>query len=170
MPPPEPVRDAAGVAAVVDDARREGRAAVDLEFLWERTYAPVACLAQVATSRGVHLVDPIAGAPLAALAGLVADPDVEVVMHAPSADLALLGMEFGVRPARLHDVQLTAGFVGLGAGQGLGTLLERVLRVRLDKGERYTDWSRRPLSRPQLEYAVADVAHLLELADRLQSV
>lgn len=167
MPPPEPVRDAAGVAAVVDEARREGRAAVDLEFLWERTYAPVACLAQVATSRGVHLIDPIAGAPLAALAGLVADPDVEVVMHAPSADLALLGMEFGVRPARLHDVQLTAGFVGLGAGQGLGTLLERVLRVRLDKGERYTDWSRRPLSRAQLEYAMADVAHLLELADRL---
>ncbi len=62
----EPIRDAAGVAAVDDEARAEGRAAIDLEFLWERTYAPIACLAQVATPRGVHLIDPIEGAPLAA--------------------------------------------------------------------------------------------------------
>jgi ribonuclease D len=151
----------------VREARTEGRAAIDLEFLWERTYAPVACLAQLATPVGVHLIDPIEGAPLRPVAELVSDPDVEVVMHAPSADLTLLGMAFGVRPARLVDIQLAAGFVGLGAGQGLGTLLERVLKVRIDKGERYTDWSRRPLSRPQLDYAAADVDHLLEMADEL---
>ncbi|HEX2508491.1 MAG TPA: HRDC domain-containing protein [Miltoncostaeaceae bacterium] len=167
MPDRKPLRDAAGVAAVVEEARPEGRAAVDLEFMWERTYAPVACLAQVATPRGVHLIDPIEGAPLLPVAELIADPAVEVVMHAPSADLTLLGMAYGLRPARLHDVQLTAGFVGLGAGQGLGTLLERVLGVRLDKGERYTDWSRRPLSAAQLEYAAGDVAHLLPLHDEL---
>jgi len=167
MPPPNTIRDAAGVAAVADEARAEGRAAIDLEFLWERTYAPVACLAQVATPRGIHLIDPIDGAPLGPVAELVADPGVAVVMHAPSADLTLLGMAFGVRPATLHDVQITAGFVGLGAGQGLGALLERVLGVRLDKGERYTDWSRRPLSDAQLDYAAADVRHLLELHDEL---
>jgi ribonuclease D len=159
----KPIVDAAGVAAVVDEARAEGQAAIDLEFMWERTYAPVACLAQVATPRGVHLIDPIGGAPLLPVAELVADPGVEVVMHAPSADLTLLGMAYGLRPARLQDVQITAGFVGLGAGQGLGTLLERVLGVRLDKGERYTDWTRRPLSGAQLEYAAADVQHLLQL-------
>lgn len=169
MPPLEPISDAAGVAAVVEEARSEGRAAIDLEFLWERTYAPVACLAQVATPRGVHLIDPIAGAPLEPVAELVADPGLPVVMHAPSADLALLGMAFGTRPSALHDVQVTAGFVGLGAGQGLGALLERVLGVRLDKGERYTDWSKRPLSRAQLEYAAGDVAHLLSLADELSA-
>src|SRR5262245_9248556 len=162
-----PLRDAAGVAAVVEEARADGRAAVDLEFMWERTYAPVACLAQVATPQGVHLIDPIEGAPLLPVAELIADPAVEVVMNAPSADLTLLGMAYGLRPARLHDVQVTAGFVGLGAGQGLGALLERVLGVRLDKGERYTDWSRRPLSAPQLEYAAGDVAHLLPLHDEL---
>ena len=167
MPAPTPIRDAAGVAAVVDEARAHGRAAIDLEFMWERTYAPVACLAQVATPAAVHLVDPIDGAPLLPVAELVADPAVEVVMHAPSADLTLLGMAYGLRPARLRDVQITAGFVGLGAGQGLGTLLERVLGVRLDKGERYTDWTRRPLSAAQLEYAGGDVAHLLELHDEL---
>ena len=167
MSSPETITDPAGVDAVVREARAEGRVAIDLEFLWERTYAPVACLAQVATPVGIHLVDPIEGAPLGPIAELVADPDVDVVMHAPSADLTLLGMAYGVRPQSFTDVQLTAGFVGLGAGQGLGNLLERVLGVRLDKGERYTDWSKRPLSRAQLEYAAGDVIHLLELADEL---
>lgn len=167
MTAPNPIHDPAGVAAVVEEARAAGRAALDLEFMWERTYAPVACLAQVATPEGIHLIDPIDGAPLLPVAELVADPDVEVVMHAPSADLTLLGLAYGLRPARLHDVQLTAGFVGLGAGQGLGALLERVLGVKLDKGERYTDWARRPLSPGQLAYAGADVAHLLALHDEL---
>ncbi|MGD9572485.1 MAG: ribonuclease D [Thermoleophilia bacterium] len=167
MPPTAPITDAAGVDAVVAEARATGRAAIDLEFLWERTYAPVACLAQVATPEGVHMIDPIEGAPLRPVAELVADPSVEVVMHAPSADLTLLGLAFGTRPQNFIDVQIVAGFVGLGAGQGLATLLERVLSVRLDKGERYTDWSRRPLSAAQLTYAAGDVADLLRLADEL---
>jgi ribonuclease D len=155
------------VEAVVTAARAAGRAAIDLEVLWERTYAPVACLAQVATARGVHLIDPIEGAPLASVAELVADPGTQVVMHAPSADLTLLGLAFGIRPRALTDVQVIAGFVGLGAGQGLATLLDRVLGVKLDKTERYTDWSRRPLSAAQLAYAAGDVENLLELADEL---
>ena len=167
MSSPETITDPAGVDAVVREARAEGRVAIDLEFLWERTYAPVACLAQLATPVGIHLVDPIEGAPLGPIAELVSDPDVDVVMHAPSADLTLLGLAYGVRPQAFTDVQLTAGFVGLGAGQGLGNLLERVLGVRLDKGERYTDWSKRPLSPAQLEYAAGDVIHLLALADEL---
>lgn len=168
MPQPtDLICDAAGVAEVVDLARAEGRAALDFEFLWERTYAPLACLDQVATRDAVHLIDPIQGAPLGPLADLVSDPDVIVVMHAPSSDLALLEMAHGARPANLRDVQITAGFVGLGAGQSLQTLLERGLGVRLDKGERYTDWSWRPLSKRQLEYGAADVENLLALSDEL---
>lgn len=150
---------------MVAAAHEHGRIALDFEFLWERTYAPIACLAQVAIDGRVHLIDPIEGAPLGPVAALVSDPDVDVVMHAPSSDLTLLGMQFGTRPASVLDVQLTAGFVGIGAGQGLGVLLERGLKVRLDKGEQYTDWSRRPLSERQLAYAAADVAHLVALAD-----
>jgi ribonuclease D len=97
----------------------------------------------------------------------VADPAVEVVMHAPSADLTLLALAFGTRPANLFDTQTAAGFVGLGAGQSLATLLDRVLKVRLAKTEGYTDWARRPLSAAQLDYAAADVSHLLRLADTL---
>lgn len=163
----ETITTASGVDAVVREARESGRAAIDLEFLWERTYAPIACLAQVATPQGVHLIDPIEGAPLAPIAELVADPEIAVVMHAPSADLTLLGMAYGVRPQALTDMQITAGFVGLGAGQGLAALLERVLGVTLDKAERYTDWSKRPLSPAQLEYGAGDVIHLLALADEL---
>jgi ribonuclease D len=167
MQPHQPIRDGAAVAALADRARRAGCMALDFEFLWERTYAPVPCLAQVNIEGEVALVDPIAGAPLEPIVALVDDPAVTVVMHAPSADLTLMALSTGVSPTALRDVQVTAGFVGLGAGQGLATLLERVLRVQLDKAERYTDWSRRPLSEAQQHYAAADVAHLLELSDRL---
>lgn len=163
----EPIRDAAGVEAVAERARAAGRMALDFEFLWERTYAPMPCLAQVAVGDEVHLIDPVEGAPLGPIAEVVDDPDVTVVMHAPSADLTLLALAGDISPRSLVDVQIVAGFVGLGAGQGLAVLLERVLRVRLDKGERYTDWSRRPLSTGQSRYAAADVTHLLPLADEL---
>lgn len=165
----EPIRDAAGVEAVAERAREAGRMALDFEFLWERTYAPLPCLAQIAVEDQIFLIDPVEGAPLEPVADLVNDPAVTVVMHAPSADLTLLALRGELRPTSLVDVQIVAGFVGLGAGQGLAVLLERVLRVRLDKGERYTDWSRRPLSRGQSEYAAADVAHLLPLADELHA-
>ena len=152
---------------LVGRIRDAGRFALDLEFLWERTYRPVACLAQVAVGDDVAIVDPIAGAPLDDLAALVADPGIETVMHAPSADLTLLSMHYGTRPANLVDVQLMAGFVGMGAGQSLGALLERVLHVRLAKAESLSDWQRRPLTPGQLRYARDDVAHLLPLADEL---
>jgi ribonuclease D len=135
--------------------------------MWERSYAPLPCLAQVATPEGIDLIDPVDGAPLEPIAELVADPEITAVMHAPAADLTLMQIATGASPSNLQDVQLMAGFVGLGAGQGLQALLERVLRVRLDKSERYTDWSKRPLRDAQLEYAAADVEHLLTLVDTL---
>ena len=161
------IRSAAGVEEVAARARAHGRFALDFEFMWERSYAPLPCLAQVATPDGIDLIDPVDGAPLQPISDLVADPDVTSVMQAPAADLTLIQIASGTAPSNLQDVQLMAGFVGLGAGQGLQTLLERVLKVRLDKSERYTDWSKRPLREAQLEYAAADVEHLLELVDTL---
>lgn len=151
----------------MDDARRVGRFALDFEFIWERTYRPVPCLAQVAVGDRVAIIDPIEGAPLEPVAAAVADPDVQTIMHAPTADLTLMAMHYGARPAGLVDVQLMAGFVGMGAGQSLGTLLERALRVRVAKMESLSDWERRPLSNAQLRYAGEDVAHLAALHDHL---
>jgi len=167
MPPTTVIRDRAGVVELAGRCRDAGRFSLDFEFLWERTYLPVTCLAQVSTDDEIALIDPIDGAPLEEIVALVEDPDVQTVMHAPSADLTLLALHFGVRPQRLVDVQLVAGFVGLGAGQSLATLLDRVLGVRLAKAESYSDWSRRPLSDEQLAYAADDVRHLLPLTDRL---
>lgn len=143
--------------------REAGSFALDFEFLWERTYRPIPCLAQIAIEDEVWIIDPIEGAPLDEVSALVADPDVLTIMHAPSADLMLLAMHFGTRPANLVDVQLIAGFVGIGAGQSLGTLLERVCRVKLAKTESFSDWSKRPLTTAQLGYAREDVLHLFDL-------
>ena len=161
------ITDAKGVMALAERCREAGRFTLDFEFLWERTYKPVPCLAQVATVDEVAIVDPVQGGPIEPIAELVADPDVETVMHAPSADLTLMALHCGTRPMRLVDVQLLAGFVGLGHGQSLGTLLERALGVRLSKAESYSDWSRRPLNTEQLSYAADDVRHLLALHDHL---
>ncbi len=161
------ISDADGVHRLVESVRTAGRFALDFEFLWERTYRPVPCLAQVSVGDEVMIIDPIAGAPLDEIAALVADPTILTVMHAPSADLTLLAMHFGIVPTNMIDVQLTAGFVGIGAGQSLGTLLDRVLGVRLTKAESYSDWSKRPLSDAQLDYAAKDVLYLHPLADSL---
>jgi ribonuclease D len=162
------ITDASGVADVVRSCRQAGRFALDFEFLWERTYKPIACLAQIATASSIWLIDPIAGAPLEPLVALVEDDGIETVMHAPSADLTLLALHFGCVPRRIVDVQLIAGFVGLGAGQSLGTLLDRGLGLHLAKAESFSDWSRRPLNDAQLDYAADDVRHLLELRDHLE--
>lgn len=167
MPATPVIRDRAGVEDLVRQARSAGRFALDFEFLWERTYRPIPCLAQVSIDNEVALVDPVEGAPLEPLADLVADPDIETIMHAPSADLTLLALHFGTIPKRISDVQLTAGFVGLGAGQSLATLLERALQVRIEKTEGFSDWSRRPLNEAQLRYAANDVLHLLPMHDEL---
>jgi len=155
----------------VDDlaarARDAGRMALDVEFLWERTYAPIPCLAQGAVDDDIFLIDPIEGAPLQPISDVLEDPAVEIIMHAPSADLILFALGFGTRPTNLLDSQLIGGFVGLGSGQSLGALLSRVLGVKVAKTEGYSDWSRRPLTAAQLDYAAADVAHLFALVDEL---
>ncbi len=161
------VVDSSGVATAVADARRAGRVAVDAEFLWERTYAPIPCLIQMASDQAIWLIDPVAGAPLDEMARLMADPSVQKVMHAPGSDLALFAAHFGTVPAGIVDTQTTAGFVGQGTGASLATLLERVLSVKLAKTESYSDWSKRPLSPAQIEYGADDVRHLLALADEI---
>ena len=115
---------------------------------------------------GVALVDPLA-VDVAALRPLLAS-GATIVMHASSQDLEILERACGEPPARLFDTQVAAGFLGHGL-PGLGTLLHRVLGVSLPKADRLTDWLHRPLSKNARAYAVADVAHLLDLADALRA-
>lgn len=146
--------------------RGAGRIGLDTEFMREKTYRAQLCLVQVATEDSVWLIDPLE-VDVEPLARLVAEPGVETVVHAGKQDFEILNERYGVVPARPFDVQLAAAFAGYGASLPYGRLVEAVLGVRLEKGEAYTDWCRRPLTRAQLHYAANDVRHLLAIADRL---
>jgi ribonuclease D len=164
----EQVTDAAVVRSLVEEAGADGRCAIDTEFVWERTYAPALCLVQVATEGRVAIVDPLRGAPLEPLAELIGDSSIEKVMHAPSGDLAAFTLHYGVAPHNVYDVQLAAGFAGLGGSLALSRLIESALKRRLEHAEGFTDWQQRPLTEQQVRYAADDVRYLLEAADVLE--
>jgi ribonuclease D len=154
---------------LLDQARAEGTCAVDTEFVWERTYAPALCLVQLATARRLAVIDPLSGAPLDPVAELMADPAVEKVMHAPSGDLAAFVLHHDLRPRNVFDTQVAAGFAGYGGSPSLERLLDQAVGVRLRHDEGFTDWSRRPLTPTQIEYAADDVRHLLAAARALRA-
>jgi ribonuclease D len=140
----------------------EPRYGLDTEFHGEKSYWPRLALIQIAWPGGVALIDPLAVDP-APLAELLGGPGL-MIAHAAEQDLAILERACGRGPARLFDTQVAAGFVGLGA-PSLVSLAERLLNARLGKGDRLTDWTRRPLSAEQRTYAAADVEYLLALHD-----
>jgi ribonuclease D len=142
----------------------EPRYALDTEFHRERTYYPKLALLQLAWSGGTAIVDPLA-VDVRPVARLLSGPGV-AVLHAAQQDLDVLQRACGTVPAHLFDTQLEAGFLGY-ATPSLGNLLAAELGIRLPKGDRLTDWLRRPLTTGQLDYAAADVDHLLALQDRL---
>jgi ribonuclease D len=153
---------------VLAEVRAAGRMGLDTEFLREKTYFAKLCLAQVAASERVFLLDPTRGLDVTKLAELLADPAIEVVVHAGWQDLQLFYQRTGVVPAHVFDVQLAAGFAGLSASLAYGRLVHELLDVELEKGEAYTDWCRRPLTDKQLRYAADDVRYLLPAADVLK--
>ena len=142
----------------------EPRYGLDTEFHGEKSYWPRLALIQISWPSGVALIDPLAVDP-APLAELLGGPGT-MIAHASEQDLSILERACGRGPARLYDTQVEAGFVGLGA-PSLVSLVERLLGARLGKGDRLTDWTRRPLSAEQRAYAAADVEYLLPLQDAL---
>jgi ribonuclease D len=154
---------------VLAEVRAAGRMGLDTEFLREKTYFARLCLAQVATPERIFLIDPVKGLDVSPLTELLADPAVEVVVHAGWQDLQLFYQRNGCVPANVFDVQLAAGFAGLSASLAYGRLVHEVAGVELEKGEAYTDWCRRPLTDRQLSYAADDVRYLLPVADSLKA-
>ena len=154
----------AGLRELVDQLLREPRYALDTEFHRERTYFPKLALLQFAWPGGLALVDPLA-CDMHELNRLLEGPGL-AVLHAAQQDLDVLTHACGAVPARLFDTQLAAGFLGYST-PSLTTLVAGELKIHLPKGDRLTDWLRRPLSADQRIYAAADVEHLLELTDRI---
>jgi ribonuclease D len=168
--PPEIVTTKEGLASLILRLRDSAEYALDTEFHRERTYWPRLALVQVAWrsntdgEQHVALVDPLAVDP-EPLGSVLAGPSI-MVAHAATQDLEVLARACGVLPTTLFDTQVAAGFLGYGSAS-LASLAERFLGVRLTKGDRLTDWSRRPLTPSQISYAASDVAYLLALADEI---
>ena len=144
-------------------AREADAVAVDTEFLRERTFHPRLCLVQVATPGGeVVAVDPLALKDLDPLAELLADPSVTKVFHACAQDMEVLLGALGVLPAPIFDTQIAAAFLGERMQISYNGLVHAFCGVSLPKSESLTDWSRRPLTEKQLEYALDDVRYLIK--------
>jgi len=158
------------VAAIAEQAREHGRFGIDTEFLPEGRYRPLLCLVQVIVGDEITLLDPLEGGgfDFAPLAELLADPGVEVVLHAGRQDVAILRREWRTEVTNLFDTQVAAGFAGFSAQAGYLGLLNDALKIRLSKSASFTRWDARPLTDEQLRYAREDVEHLLPLADHIQ--
>ena len=150
----------AGFREVLDALAEAPIYAFDTEFHRERTYYPQLGLVQLAWPGRLALVDPQA-VDVAPLAAIFANGRTAVV-HAAEQDLEILHQACGVVPRRLFDTQVGAGFLGF-SSPSLVNLVQRLLRRTLAKGDRLSDWTRRPLTDAQCRYAASDVAHLLEL-------
>ncbi len=183
---------------VAELARAAGRIALDTEFMGEGRYRTLLCLIQLAVAepgqereqeRGrpdhgegqadghtqrahgerIEILDPLRDDwPRGPLAEAIADPAVEVIVHAGRQDIALLRRALGCEVRCVFDTQVAAGFLGMGAQCSYDTLLAELLAVKLSKSASFTRWDARPLSDEQLAYARDDVVHLSALASELQ--
>ncbi|KJS13246.1 MAG: ribonuclease D [Hoeflea sp. BRH_c9] len=147
---------------------------VDTEFLRETTYWPELCLIQMAGPEDEGIVDPLAqGLDLKPFYELMADASVIKVFHAARQDIEIVVNRGDLVPHPIFDTQVAAMVLGFGESISYDQLVSRITGAPIDKSSRFTDWSRRPLSDKQLDYALADVTHLrdvyLELDSRLKA-
>jgi ribonuclease D len=170
------IQDAGELSRLTAQARAAKAIAIDTEFMGEGRYRTLLCLIQLAVPIDGHdggswieLMDPLQdGLDASALAQLLADPEVEIVVHAGRQDIALLRRALSTEVANVFDTQVAAGFTGLGAQISYDSLLQDTLGLRLAKSASFTRWDKRPLSAEQLAYAREDVVHLLQAADVLK--
>ena len=142
--------------------------AVDTEFMRETTYWPKLCLIQAAADGVEAIIDPLApDLDLAPFLDLMRNTGVLKVFHAARQDLEIFLKLGGALPHPVFDTQIAAMACGYGDSIAYDALVQQMLRRRLDKSSRFTDWSRRPLSDAQLAYALADVTHLRDLYPRM---
>ncbi|WP_018239307.1 ribonuclease D [Ensifer sp. BR816] len=143
---------------------------IDTEFLRETTFWPELCLIQMASPDTAVIVDPMApGIDLAAFFALMANTDVVKVFHAARQDIEIIHHLGNLIPHPLFDTQVAAMVCGFGDSVSYDQLVNRIKNVQIDKSSRFTDWSRRPLTDKQLEYALADVTHLRDVYHYLKA-
>ncbi|MDZ3831573.1 MAG: ribonuclease D [Sphingopyxis sp.] len=159
------IETSAALAEFCDRIRNSDFIAVDTEFMRENTFWPELCLIQVADSDHAAAIDPMApGIDLAPLLDLLVDnEDVLKVFHAGGQDVEIIFNLTGKTPHPIFDTQVGQMALGQAEQVGYSNLVEAWLGIQLDKGARFTDWSRRPLDKRQIDYAIGDVTHLAKI-------
>jgi ribonuclease D len=158
------ITDTAALTAFCAEAGKAPYIAIDTEFMRDTTYWPKLCLIQAASPEDAVIIDPLAdGIDLTPFHKLLAKKQVVKVFHAARQDVEIFFHQGKVIPTPLFDTQIAAMVCGFGEAVSYETLVRRIANADLDKSARFTDWSRRPLSNRQLEYALADVTHLREV-------
>lgn len=157
------VTDAEGLGQLVESIRDVDFVALDTEFMRERTYYARLCLIQIATDEITAIVDPMVIDDIDPLLDLLSDTRITKVLHAGSQDLEIFWHLSGRVPAPVFDTQIAATLAGFPTQVGYGVLVNEIVGVSLDKSDTFTDWSRRPLSGTQIEYALNDVRYLPEV-------
>jgi ribonuclease D len=158
------------LAALCARLEQETFVTVDTEFMRERTYYPELCLVQLAGTQDVAVVDAQAkGIDLAPLGALLAKPDVVKVFHACRQDVEIFLLMFDAVPVNLFDTQVAAMVAGFGDQVGYDSLVQSLTGGHIDKTHRFSDWSARPLTKAQIDYAAADVTHLRDVYEKLIS-
>ena len=142
---------------------------VDTEFMRENTFWPELCLIQIADSEEAAAVDPLAkGLDMTPLMNLLVDnEDVLKIFHAGGQDVEIIFNITGKTPHPIFDTQIAMMAVSQSEQIGYSNLVESWLGLQIDKGARFTDWSRRPLTERQIEYAIGDVTHLAKIFPKL---
>jgi ribonuclease D len=155
------ITDTAALSALCDRLSQTEFVTVDTEFMRETTYWAKLCLVQMAGPDEAHCVDPLApGINLKPLYDLLANPKVLKVFHAGRQDLEIFYTATTQVPTPIFDTQIAAMVCGFGDQVGYETLVSKLAGAHLDKSQRFTDWSQRPLTERQVKYALGDVTHL----------
>ena len=156
------------LAEFCDALRGAPYIAVDTEFLREKSYFAQLCLVQVAYGEHAAAIDPLApGLDMGPLKALLCDQSIVKVLHAATQDLEIFLDKTGEVPWPVFDTQIAASVVGLGEQPGYAKLVSSMLGINIDKASQITDWSLRPLSERQLDYALGDVTHLCRVYELL---
>ncbi len=155
--------------AICEDYASADYVTVDTEFLRETTFWPILCLIQMAREGDECIIDPMAeGIDLTPFFKLMADASVVKVFHAARQDIEIFHHLDGHVPTPIFDTQVAAMVCGYGDSVAYSQLAGRITGAQIDKTSRFTDWSRRPLSQKQLDYALADVTHLRGVYESLR--
>src|SRR5580698_1939150 len=158
------------LTAVCDRLARHPVITVDTEFLRETTYYPLLCVVQMASADEAAVIDTLAaGIDLKPFFELMADEKVLKVFHAARQDIEIVWHQAGIVPHPIFDTQVAAMVLGYGDSIAYDQLVQRITGHRPDKTHRFTDWSRRPLSKAQVHYAVSDVTHLRDVVIALDA-